>query len=227
MSNCLRNYFELQITEAFSAIWKHLFIILYSEYCSSKVLHSLQVLACIGHDAVVETIVTSTRNSANDLKRAIYLQSPYYADGMKIEQMVLEEIESSASSGIKNDFFSKDTGHFLLNELIPYASLWGSFFTKSSNSNANAECFFRIVKKDILSYKLYQKPGRFICKINEYASAKFTEIFLEIPEKPLSKTEQSLINADLKNQEDNWSKKKKFPKNYFVDDLKSKYSSLF
>ena len=97
----------LRITDygSFQCYLKHLFIILYSEYCSSKVLHSLQVLACIGHDAVVETIVTSTRNSANDLKRAIYLQSPYYADGMKIEQMVLEEIESSASSGIKNDFF--------------------------------------------------------------------------------------------------------------------------
>ena len=157
------------------------------------------------------------------------LKSLFYYDFIAIRNEVMDELKNGEQTELENKLHSKSFERYLTNELFPYAPLWGSFGNKKLDSNAHAESYFKIVKKDILNYNLYQKPGRFIRMMHEYASGKINEAIFEIPKKPSSKKDQEtaideLDSLDDKNDE--WGKKTKKGKNFFEDDIKGNYISL-
>ena len=63
---------------------------------------------------------------------------------------------------------------------MPYCPLWSSFITYHESNNM-VESYFRHVKKDILQYKLKQKPGRAVKKIKEDNDGKIAGIKLDFP----------------------------------------------
>ena len=93
-----------------------------------------------------------------------------------------------------------------------------------AESNANVENWFRFIKKDMLNYKLYQKPGRIIAKIDHYVNAKMIEKELQIPSHPTPKGVMSFIGEDQneKDPQEFWNKKSKTSKNYFDDKRQGK-----
>lgn len=114
-----------------------------------------------------------------------------------------------------NEFYDTDLSNYFFKGIMPYAPLWSSFFIERE-SNASVESYFRMIKRDILNYKLRQKPGRIIQRLHKYVDSKIFELQNAIPKKPAQR--KDIINIPV----ETWKSKSDSPK-IFSDEVVGNY----
>lgn len=160
----------------------------------------------------IQTAVEPLPSVLNELEFSastkLYEKSPFYQQVVRGKKTDSETNEISTNS---NDFFSPELSKYFRKKLLPLAPLWSSF-VRNRESNAVIESYFRFLKKDLLGYKLKQKPGRVVSALNRFLEGKLTEVAFGMEKKPSRKGEILKIPVEK------WKSKTK-SKNIFSDIL--------
>lgn len=135
------------------------------------------------------------------LNKEIYTRSPFY------EQIAI--LSGNTKQHQKTDEGRKKFQTYFRTKLLPFAPMWSSI-VKERESNASVESYFRFLKKDILGYKLRQKPGRAIQTIRTYTEGKLLEQQFDLTRKTTRKSDFQKLPKE------SWKSKTK-SKNIFTD----------
>ena len=113
----------------------------------------------------------------DNIGHELYKQSRFYYHFCKIRDSIQVD-----EYGDRNLMHSVEFSNYLLKCILPYSPLWSAFIIENQ-SNAIIENYFGIIKNQILSQTLNQKPSRFFIKIREFIDSRIKELKFAIPEK--------------------------------------------
>lgn len=147
-------------------------------------------------------------------ERGKYLDSPFYVLFFKIYNEVSETMNKSEGEGHeKNHLQSEEFARYILHHCMPFVPLWTGLLNNLIDdhvqrySNSNVECWFKIVKKDMLQNERRLKIGRFVENCKERIFSIIKTIKYDIENKPRKKRKSHVelddSKMDFRNQVDN------------------------
>lgn len=132
----------------------------------------------VGDDDPVEAV------SGDGLEGRVYADSPffhrYYAKLLSVKGDVIDTEND-------NEYFAPEVADYVTQSLMPFVPMWSALLLKhvvpdrARLSNANVECYFNLVKRDVLEGKVNLKIGRFIDKVKNYKSFLCAEAAINTP----------------------------------------------
>ena len=190
--------------EEFLDLFSKFYIIFDRPKVSSSLLNQFHSIYDSSQEIVLEESDSLVDDFAVEMGNGVYSNTKFF-------NLVTDRIEEAVRADsanivhVSNALHSPKFAKYLLTTFAATFPLWSSVYCQRS-SNAIAECWNKIVKKDILNSDTFVKPGRFIKKSRKYTLSQLKLINCSI--KPRS------TRNDIEDFKEKWLRKKEKPK-YF------------